>query len=393
MVAAVRRGCSQRAVARHFHVALRTVQHWLRRAGDEALGAVDWSSRRRTPRRRPKQTDPALERRVCFLRKELARSALGFVGARRFTMLCAQRVLAPSGPVFGRSTGFSDAMAYSTARYVYADRPPRVAGICRALRSLKESWIVSMSLKICAWKDAASSKSLPHGRCGDLPSVPGRHWWPQPTACSAPWNYFGANMDCQPSPSLITTSVSKAGTTIPMSSDESCASVFPSASHRFLLRHWKAASKPPSKTSTASANERSGSGFIMKLWRPSARFPIALPRLTPRVWIVFSIPNTIPRVALSHLSGRSICNASHAVESSTSVAPTSLGRSNFWAIAFPWIHSGLIGSPAAKSTWSGTRSTAFASAVALLTTNPSSPHSRTNFPNAISTPAHGTNIP
>lgn len=139
---------------------------------------------------------------------------------RRFTMLCAQRVPAPSGPVFGRSTVFSDAMACSTARHGCADRPPRVAGICRAWRSLKGSWIVSMSLKICGWKDAASSKSLRPGRCGDLPSGLGRPWWPQPTSFSAPWNYFGANMDCLPSPSLITTSVSKAGTTIPMSSGE-----------------------------------------------------------------------------------------------------------------------------------------------------------------------------
>lgn len=100
MVAAVRRGYSQRAVARRFHVALRTVQHWLGRAGEEALGAVDWSSRRRTPRRRPKQTDPALERRVCLLRKELEReSALGFVGAQAIhDALCAEgpRTLWPS---------------------------------------------------------------------------------------------------------------------------------------------------------------------------------------------------------------------------------------------------------------------------------------------------------
>jgi len=93
MVAAVRSGRSQRAVARQFHVALRTVQNWLRRAGSETLEAVDWSSHRRTPRLRPKQTDPALERRVCLLRKELEReSALGFVGAQAIhDALCAEQ--------------------------------------------------------------------------------------------------------------------------------------------------------------------------------------------------------------------------------------------------------------------------------------------------------------
>jgi hypothetical protein len=93
MVAAVRSGRSQRAVARQFYVALRTVQNWLRRAGSETLEAVDWSSHRRTPRLRPKQTDPALERRVCLLRKELEReSALGFVGAQAIhDALCAEQ--------------------------------------------------------------------------------------------------------------------------------------------------------------------------------------------------------------------------------------------------------------------------------------------------------------
>lgn len=93
MVAAVRSGRSQRAVAREFRVALRTVQNWLRRAGEEALSAVDWSTHRRTPKRRPRQTNPALERRVCLLRKELEReSALGFVGAQAIhDALCAEQ--------------------------------------------------------------------------------------------------------------------------------------------------------------------------------------------------------------------------------------------------------------------------------------------------------------
>jgi hypothetical protein len=45
MVAAVRQGASQRAVARRFGVALGTVQLWLRRAADRQLDQVVWSDR------------------------------------------------------------------------------------------------------------------------------------------------------------------------------------------------------------------------------------------------------------------------------------------------------------------------------------------------------------
>ncbi len=82
MVAMVRRGKSQRAVARRFGVTLRTVQRWLQRAGPAALAGVDWKARSHAPRAVANQTPAALGRAVCALRKRLATgSALGFVGA------------------------------------------------------------------------------------------------------------------------------------------------------------------------------------------------------------------------------------------------------------------------------------------------------------------------
>ena len=82
MVAAVRRGLSQHAVARRFKKALRTVQRWLARAGQRPLGQVDWSDRSRAPRRQARQTSSALERRIVALRQQLQCGALGFIGAQ-----------------------------------------------------------------------------------------------------------------------------------------------------------------------------------------------------------------------------------------------------------------------------------------------------------------------
>ena len=83
MVALVRRGKSQRCVARRFGVTLRTVQRWLKRASDRPLRSVDWKSRSHAPREIANRTPAALEREVCALRRQLAvSSALGFVGAQ-----------------------------------------------------------------------------------------------------------------------------------------------------------------------------------------------------------------------------------------------------------------------------------------------------------------------
>lgn len=59
------------------------MQRWLKRAGNEPLGTVNWKSRSHAPKAVANKTRAALERKVCALRKSLAaqESALGFVGA------------------------------------------------------------------------------------------------------------------------------------------------------------------------------------------------------------------------------------------------------------------------------------------------------------------------
>lgn len=81
MVAAVRAGASQRAVARQRGVGLATVQLWLARAGDERLDRVDWSDRPSRPRRTTR-IDRSLEDRILAVRRELREeSPLGEYGA------------------------------------------------------------------------------------------------------------------------------------------------------------------------------------------------------------------------------------------------------------------------------------------------------------------------
>src|SRR6266540_1672730 len=81
MVAAVRAGRSQRAVARSFGVSLATVQLWLQRAADERLDRVDWSDRPST-RQRLARIEPGLEDLILDLRRELREtSVLGEYGA------------------------------------------------------------------------------------------------------------------------------------------------------------------------------------------------------------------------------------------------------------------------------------------------------------------------
>jgi len=77
---AVRRGASQRAVARRFGVGLGTVQRALARAGDDRLDRVDWTDRSHRPRH-VRQTAAELETRIVDLRQELkTASALGEYG-------------------------------------------------------------------------------------------------------------------------------------------------------------------------------------------------------------------------------------------------------------------------------------------------------------------------
>ena len=81
MVAAVRRGAPQRAVADRFAVALCTVQRWVERVKGKRLDRVDCSSRSRAPRCTGR-TDPAIEQQVLTIRRWLKdKSPLGEYGA------------------------------------------------------------------------------------------------------------------------------------------------------------------------------------------------------------------------------------------------------------------------------------------------------------------------
>lgn len=81
MVAAVRRGASQRSVARQFRVSLPTVQRWVQRARGQRLDRVDWADQPHAPRQ-TQRTARALEDVVLTLRQDLkATSDLGEFGA------------------------------------------------------------------------------------------------------------------------------------------------------------------------------------------------------------------------------------------------------------------------------------------------------------------------
>lgn len=78
----MRRGESQRSVARRFGVHLRTVQRWVARAGDRRLDRVVWKDQPRGPRRSPRRTGAEIEAQVVALRRALHKeSDLGEFGA------------------------------------------------------------------------------------------------------------------------------------------------------------------------------------------------------------------------------------------------------------------------------------------------------------------------
>jgi hypothetical protein len=104
MVAAVRRGDSQREVADRFGVALCTVQRWVERAKGRRLDRVDWSSRSRAPKRTGR-TKAAIEQQVLTIRRWLKdRSALGEYGAAAIRREMEAREIepCPSIPTIGR---------------------------------------------------------------------------------------------------------------------------------------------------------------------------------------------------------------------------------------------------------------------------------------------------
>jgi transposase len=104
MVAAVRRGQSQRQVARRFGVTLRTVQKWCTKAAGQHLDRVSWESSSTAPHR-TRRTPRAMERRILAIRERLRRhSVLGEFGAAAiWRELQAQQVAGiPSVRTVGR---------------------------------------------------------------------------------------------------------------------------------------------------------------------------------------------------------------------------------------------------------------------------------------------------
>ena len=92
MVAAVRSGQSQRAVAQLFGVSLATVQRWLERAKDKPLDKVDWDDHSQAPHQQAKQTTPEIQHLILDVRKELANhSDLGEYGAQAIRTRLTQR--------------------------------------------------------------------------------------------------------------------------------------------------------------------------------------------------------------------------------------------------------------------------------------------------------------
>ncbi len=104
MVAGVRRGSSQQAVARRFGVSVSVVQHWLARAGAERLDRVDWSDRRARGHAAVNRTPLRIEERVLAVRRELKHeSLLGEYGAQAIhDTLVARGERVPSRRTVGR---------------------------------------------------------------------------------------------------------------------------------------------------------------------------------------------------------------------------------------------------------------------------------------------------
>ena len=82
MVAAVRRGASQRSVAHCFGVSLHMVQRWVERAADQRLDRVDWNDRPDGPQHPTNRTAIDMENLIIETREHLRQeSDLGEYGA------------------------------------------------------------------------------------------------------------------------------------------------------------------------------------------------------------------------------------------------------------------------------------------------------------------------
>lgn len=100
MVAAVRAGASQRAVARQFGVSLCVVQHWMGRAADRRLDRVDWDNHCAGSHSAINRCAQQVEDQVLSLRQELqGQSALGEFGAAALHRVGVERDLMPDDPL------------------------------------------------------------------------------------------------------------------------------------------------------------------------------------------------------------------------------------------------------------------------------------------------------
>ena len=82
MVVAVRRGQTQRAVARRFGIGLGHLQYWLARTRGQRVDRVEWADQSNAPRAHGRQTQDRVQRRILALRQELRQGDLGFIGAQ-----------------------------------------------------------------------------------------------------------------------------------------------------------------------------------------------------------------------------------------------------------------------------------------------------------------------
>lgn len=126
MVAAVRRGLSQREVARRFGVSLSTVQRWVKRTEGARLDRVDWSDHPDRPHRVANRTPHEMETLLIQTRLRLqSQSALGDYGAAavREALLSESVTSVPSVRTIGRV--FERHGLLDARRKVRRQSPPR----------------------------------------------------------------------------------------------------------------------------------------------------------------------------------------------------------------------------------------------------------------------------
>jgi len=155
MVARVRGGFSERAVARSFRVSLSTVQRWVARAGDTPLAEVDWKARPAGCRVSARRTKPAAEQRVLAIRKQLrTQSDLGEYGPEAIRRELQDRNARhiPSIATIARILSRRGAL---DGRQRVRRRLRRRAGTCPTWPPHTSSWTASTPSRI--WSFAAAS--------------------------------------------------------------------------------------------------------------------------------------------------------------------------------------------------------------------------------------------